>query len=108
MSPATLDRLLAAALLAIGEAEVWFTGDAGGHRLSAALVAPVLQACLALRRRYPLAAGLVAEGAEAIQFGISSNTQIIANKLAWQESCKRQKIENLALMLRGAMDRMLR
>ncbi len=35
---------------------------------------------------------------------LESNTQIIANPKAWAESCKRQKIENLALMLRGAME----
>lgn len=35
---------------------------------------------------------------------LESNPQIIANKAAWNDGCKRQKIENLALMLRGAMD----
>jgi len=35
---------------------------------------------------------------------LESNTQIIANKTAWCDSRKRRKIENLALMLRGAMD----
>jgi ATP phosphoribosyltransferase len=35
---------------------------------------------------------------------LESNTQIIANKAAWTDADKRQKIENLALMLRGAMD----
>ena len=35
---------------------------------------------------------------------LESNTQIIANKKAFGEACKRQKIENLALMLRGAID----
>ena len=35
---------------------------------------------------------------------LESNTQIIANRAAWKDVCKRQKIENLALMLRGAMD----
>ena len=35
---------------------------------------------------------------------LESNTQIIANKKAWRDSEKRRKIENLALMLRGAMD----
>ncbi len=35
---------------------------------------------------------------------LESNTQIIANKNAWTDSAKRQKIENLALMLRGAME----
>src|SRR5450755_1481232 len=35
---------------------------------------------------------------------LESNTQIIANKKAWTDGGKRQKIENLALMLRGAME----
>ncbi len=34
---------------------------------------------------------------------LESNTQVIANSKAWQEPCKRQKIENLALMLCGAI-----
>ena len=35
---------------------------------------------------------------------LESNTQIIANRNAWADGCKRRKIENLALMLRGAME----
>jgi ATP phosphoribosyltransferase len=35
---------------------------------------------------------------------LESNTQIVANKRAWCDSPKRRKIENLVLMLRGAMD----
>src|SRR5207237_10358301 len=35
---------------------------------------------------------------------LESNTQIIANKAAWMDGEKRRKIENLALMLRGAME----
>ncbi len=35
---------------------------------------------------------------------LESNTQVIANKQSWEEGCKRRKIENLALMLRGAME----
>ena len=35
---------------------------------------------------------------------LESNTQIIANKNAWKDARKRQKIGNLALMLRGAME----
>ncbi|MFZ0313622.1 MAG: ATP phosphoribosyltransferase [Candidatus Korobacteraceae bacterium] len=35
---------------------------------------------------------------------LESNTQIIANPKAWAEPEKRQKIENLSLMLRGAME----
>jgi ATP phosphoribosyltransferase len=35
---------------------------------------------------------------------LESNTQLIANTTAWQDSWKRQKIENIALMLQGAME----
>ena len=35
---------------------------------------------------------------------LESNTQIIANRAAWKEDAKRRKIENLAVMLRGAME----
>ena len=35
---------------------------------------------------------------------LESNTQIIANKAAWNDCERHQKIENLALMLRGAME----
>jgi len=39
-----------------------------------------------------------------IETVLESNTQIIANKNAWNDAGKRQKIENLALMLHGAME----
>lgn len=39
-----------------------------------------------------------------IETVLESNTQIVANQTAWCDPCKRQKIENLALMLRGAME----
>ena len=35
---------------------------------------------------------------------LESNTQIIANKTAWCDAERRRKIENLSLMLRGAME----
>jgi ATP phosphoribosyltransferase len=39
-----------------------------------------------------------------IETVLESNTQIIANKSAWADPCKQQKVANLALMLRGAME----
>ena len=39
-----------------------------------------------------------------IETVLESNTQIIANRAAWAAACRRQKIENFALMLRGAME----
>ncbi|HKT51426.1 MAG TPA: ATP phosphoribosyltransferase [Candidatus Angelobacter sp.] len=38
-----------------------------------------------------------------IETVMESTTQLIANKMAWSEPAKRQKIENLALMLCGAI-----
>lgn len=35
---------------------------------------------------------------------LESNTQIIANQSSWTDTAKRRKIENLALMLKGAME----
>jgi len=35
---------------------------------------------------------------------MESNTQFIANRAAWQDEWKREKIENLALLLQGAID----
>ena len=35
---------------------------------------------------------------------LESNTQIIANRTSWNEACKRRKIENLVMMLRGAIE----
>src|SRR5271154_4119204 len=49
-------------------------------------------------------ASLKANRLRIIDTVLESNTQIIANKSAWCDSEKRRKIENLALMLRGAMD----
>jgi ATP phosphoribosyltransferase len=39
-----------------------------------------------------------------IETVLESNTRIIANRTAWDSRCKRQKIENFALMLRGAIE----
>ena len=47
---------------------------------------------------------LKANRLRVIETLLESNTQIIANKNAWNDAAKRQKVENLALMLRGAME----
>jgi ATP phosphoribosyltransferase len=44
-----------------------------------------------------------AHGLTIIHELMTSNTQLIANKTAWQDSWKREKIENLALLLQGAL-----
>ncbi|HET8667901.1 MAG TPA: ATP phosphoribosyltransferase, partial [Terriglobales bacterium] len=39
-----------------------------------------------------------------IETVLESSTQLIANQAAWQDAWKREKIENIALMLQGAME----
>jgi ATP phosphoribosyltransferase len=47
---------------------------------------------------------LLANRLRIIETVCESQTQLIANKKAWQSAEKRKKIENIALMLRGAID----
>jgi ATP phosphoribosyltransferase len=44
-----------------------------------------------------------AHGLKVIHELLSSNTQLIANKAAWDDPWRREKIENISLLLRGAL-----
>lgn len=44
-----------------------------------------------------------AHGLRVIEELMSSNTQFIANRQAWEDPWKREKIENIALLLKGAL-----
>jgi ATP phosphoribosyltransferase len=44
-----------------------------------------------------------AHGLTIIQELMTSNTQLIVNKVAWQDPWKREKIENIAMLLQGAL-----
>lgn len=46
---------------------------------------------------------LRANGLRIVEELLSSTTRFIANKKAWQDPWKRQKIENIAILLRGAL-----
>jgi signal transduction histidine kinase len=82
-SPERLDLLLAAALLVFGQLQIWLGTEAQQHRLVVALLSVVLCACLAARRRRPLAAGLVGNGALALGFWFGLDTQIFGTTIAW-------------------------
>ncbi|HEX4526294.1 MAG TPA: sensor histidine kinase [Gaiellaceae bacterium] len=81
--PVRIDRGLALVLLAAAELQIWLSGAAGGHRFVAAATAPVLAACVAVRRRYPLLAGVVAQGTVAFAFAFWSDTEIFGTSIAW-------------------------
>jgi signal transduction histidine kinase len=66
LDAATVDRLVAAALLAGVELQVWLGGGTSLHRVVAALVAGLVAASLAARRRYPAAVGFGVQGMLAV------------------------------------------
>ncbi|HEX6788241.1 MAG TPA: sensor histidine kinase [Gaiellaceae bacterium] len=82
-SPASGDRVLAVAVLVVGQLEIWLTGDASGHRVACAVVSPIMASALALRRRYPLAAAVAGHTATALAFWLWGGSQIIASSVAW-------------------------
>jgi signal transduction histidine kinase len=55
VNPRTQDALLAAAILALAQVEVWFGGASEGQRPETAAAAAIMCAALALRRTHPLA-----------------------------------------------------
>jgi len=83
LSPERLDHVVAAVLFVVGQAEIWLTADAGRFQLVAALMSPILAACVAFRRRWPLAAGIVGQGTMALTFTFWQDTQIIATTILW-------------------------
>src|SRR5215467_13341881 len=83
LDPESLDRLLAVFLFAWGQLQIWFTHEAGSHRLLVALLSFVLCAGLAVRRRYPALAGIGGNLAMAIGFWGGLDTQIFGTSIAW-------------------------
>ncbi len=81
--PKQRDRSLAVVLLIAAQLEIWLTADAGGYRLVAALISPVVAACVAVRRSYPAVAGVVAQGVVALAFTFWGNTQILGTSIGW-------------------------
>jgi signal transduction histidine kinase len=81
--PVRFDIGLAIVLFVAAELEIWLTDDANGHRIVAALGAPVLAASVAVRRLYPLLAGVAAQSTVAITFAGWSDTEILGSAIAW-------------------------
>jgi signal transduction histidine kinase len=82
LDPLRVDRVFALVLLALAELQIAL-GGAGRYELVAALVAPPLAAAVAFRRRYPTAAGVVAQTVMAGTFAIWGDTQIFGSSIAW-------------------------
>jgi signal transduction histidine kinase len=82
-SPEQLDYLVAVVFFVAGQLEIWLGAEAKNHRVIVALLSVVLCGCLALRRRFPLAAGLVGNTAMAFGFWFGLDTQIFGTTIAW-------------------------
>jgi signal transduction histidine kinase len=82
-APVSLDHVLAAVLLLLGELQVWLA-DPAPHEPGVMAVATLpMYATVALRRRYPAAAGFVAQGLVAVQFAIWGGVEVIPYSIAW-------------------------
>src|SRR5690349_5611211 len=83
LAPERIDQVVAGVLFLVGQLEIWLTGDAGSYQVVAALMSPILAICVAFRRRWPLEAGIVAQGTVALTFTFWQDTQIIATSILW-------------------------
>jgi signal transduction histidine kinase len=82
-TPEQFDALLAGALFLFGQLQIWLGTEAEHHRLLVAALSGLLCTCLALRRRFPLAAGLIGNAAMALGFWFGLDTQIFGTTIAW-------------------------
>ena len=60
IDPVKLDVILAIGLAMVSELEAWFGSATGRERLVIAIAGPLMASTVALRRRYPAAAGITA------------------------------------------------
>jgi signal transduction histidine kinase len=60
IAPVRLDLIVAAVLAIASELEAWFGSSGGRERLVVAIAGPVMASTVAVRRRYPAAAGIAA------------------------------------------------
>lgn len=83
LDPVRLDLLLAAALTVAAQLEAWPATPSAGYRLVAALLALSVTSSVALRRRWPLATGVVAIAAVATELAVVDTLDNIAVAIAY-------------------------
>ena len=79
--PVAIDRMLAVLLSAVALAEIW--AGHGNHRAFVTVVSLVATGSVAVRRRYPLAVGLVVPALFAVQQALIADPQILASAVAY-------------------------
>jgi signal transduction histidine kinase len=79
--PVAVDRVLAVLLSAVALAEIWAGND--DHRAFVTVVSLVATGSVAVRRRYPLAVGIVVPMLFAVQQALIADPQILASAVAY-------------------------
>ncbi len=82
LDPVLLDRMLAAVLTVGALLDAWLGGDASGHRLGTALVAGVVTASVAVRRRYPALVGTAVPVFATLNFAVWHGPQFVGYPIA--------------------------
>jgi signal transduction histidine kinase len=80
--PVMLDRALAALLTVGAQLEIWLSSEVTHHRLEFALVAPLITAPIAVRRRYPTLVGTAVPVLGAFQYAFGRDPQIVTEPVA--------------------------
>jgi signal transduction histidine kinase len=80
--PVLLDRTLAAVLTVTAQLEIWLSSEVTGHRLEFALVAPLITAPIAVRRRWPTFVGVAVPVIGAVQYASGRDPQILSEPVA--------------------------
>ncbi len=78
----TLDWALAAVLTVTAQLEIWFSNQVTGHRLEFALVAPLITAPIAVRRRHPALVGTAVPLLGSLQYALGRDPQIVSEPIA--------------------------
>jgi signal transduction histidine kinase len=82
LDPVAVDRLLAAVLTAGALVDAWLGHDAAHHRLATALIAPLVTASVAVRRRYPALVGTAVPIFAAANHALWSGPQFVGYPIA--------------------------
>ena len=78
-----LDRIVAIGVVALGQIELWIGNVVPGPKALATLFLFVMAGCVAVRRRWPLAAGSVALLANGLMILDASPSQAVSVGVAW-------------------------
>ncbi|MGI8678469.1 MAG: sensor histidine kinase [Jatrophihabitans sp.] len=78
----TLDRVLAVLLTVAAQIEIWLGSGAAHHRVATAVVAAVVTASVAVRRRYPTLVGSGVPVFAAVNFALWGGPQVLEYPIA--------------------------